>query len=437
MKLRSLFKKSSNGGFFAYNLSGDGSSMTMSEYEKLKEEHDRNVQSGKGTEKIPNPSRIEFDLQYLRKKQLEALDEEIKTTGLHFRCEYDEEFLFDLLKYMKDNYDESILLCDEIIKIKKEKHFSYLNHAVFGDGLNPLDKYNGNVLRGKYNNFFELFNLRPSGIQDDKEFEKFITRKKCSFLNNSDRYLSLMLFIFDKIKDYSDEMRNKFFDMAVNNFQMIKELGFDNVFIKLSDGVSDHITLDGQPRGIATRTSTFSTLYYKEENFYTDGQFEDTYNSDGQCVGVVVQRPGFIIKNQRKVFRSAIDLQNYDKKFFDITVYNLDFDSSKLPSYEEVQDTECHLDSYLTLMYDKKCEVFKKKLAKLASLLNDLYSQLDNLTDLADELDIQDLLRKSVNDDFDDLFSDEDLLMLDIASDENVRGKVKVLLKRVVQQERK
>ena len=437
MKLRNLFKNNSKGGFSSYNLSGDGSSMTMSEYEEPKEEYDRNVQNDKETEKLPNPSRIELDIQYLRKIQAEALEKEIKTTGLHFRRGYDDNFLIDLLKYMKDNYDEAILFYDEIIKIKKEEHFPYLNYAVFGDGSSALDKYNGNILREKYNNFFEMLDLVSDDIQDEKEIDVYVCSKKCNFWNNLDCYLTLMLYIFEKVNNYSDEMRNEFLDKAIDNFQMIKELKFDNIFIKLNDAHGDHITLDGQPRGILTRASAFTILYYKEENFYTDGKFEDKCNSDEQCVDIVIQRPSFIIKNRRKVFRSAIDLQNYDKKYFDITVYNLDFDSSKLPSYEEIQDTECHLDSYLTLMYDKKCEVFKKKLVKLAGLFNDLYSQLDDLTDLAEELEIQDLLKEIINDDFTDLFSDEDLLMLDIANDEKVRGKVKVLLKQLVQQERK
>lgn len=348
------------------------------------------------------------------------LEEEVKTTGLKF---YDnEKILVDLFKFMKDNYDKSVSLCAEIIKIKNEKHLPYLHYAVFGTAVHVMSRYNGYVLRKKYSDFFDMFNLVPD--------------RKCDFWNNLDCYLFLMLYIFEKVNDYSEEMRNDFFDKVINNFERIKKLEIDNIYIKFNEE-SDHITLDGQPREISTRSSAFTTLYYKEENFYTDGKFEDKCNSDEQCVDIVIQRPSFIIKNRREVFRNTIDLQNYDEKFFDITVYNLDFDSSKLPSYEEIQDTECHLDSYLTLMYDKKCEVFKKKLMKLAGLLNDLYSQLDNLTDLAEELEIQDLLNKIVNDDFTDLFSDEDLLMLDIANDKKARGKVKVLLKELVQQKRK
>lgn len=365
------------------------------------------------------------------------LEEEIKTIGLHFDYRYKEELLADLFKYMKDNYDKSASLCEEILKLKSEKHLPYLHYAIFGTGAHVMSRYNGHFLYKKYSDFFEMFNLVPDSIQDEKEIDKYISSRKCGFWNNLDRYLFLMLSIFDKLNDYSEEKRNEFLGKAIDNFERIKKLKFDNIFIKLNDAHGDHITLDGQPRGISTRASAFTILYYKEENFYTDGKFEDKCNSDEQCVDIVVQRPSFIIKNRRKVFRSAIDLQNYDKKYFDITVYNLDFDSSKLPSYEEIQDTECHLDSYLTLMYDKKCEVFKKKLVKLAGLLNDLYSQLDDLTDLAEELEIQDLLKEIINDDFTDLFSDEDLLMLDIANDEKVRGKVKVLLKQLVQQERK
>lgn len=89
-----------------------------------------------------------------------------------------------------------------------------------------------------------------------------------------------MLSIFDKLKDYSENERDKFFDNVISNFQRIKEFNIDNLFIKFNGGVSEYITLHGQPRGISKRSFPLSDIDYEEENFYTDGKFEDVYNSE-------------------------------------------------------------------------------------------------------------------------------------------------------------
>lgn len=170
MGLKDLFRKVI-GSFFLDNFHDD-SSMTMSEYEKLREEHDYNVENGLPTLELPKPNRIDVDLQYIRKKEAEALDNEIKTTGLRFYLKNSGSFLTDLLTFMKDNYDEAILLYDEMIKIREEEHLPDLRFAIY-NGNKSLVNYNGNILRRKYDDFFKLFDLTPEDMQEDEE-KKFI-----------------------------------------------------------------------------------------------------------------------------------------------------------------------------------------------------------------------------------------------------------------------
>lgn len=435
MGLKDLFRKVI-GSFFLDNFHDD-SSMTMSEYEKLREEHDYNVENGLPTLELPKPNRIDVDLQYIRKKEAEALDNEIKTTGLRFYLKNSGSFLTDLLTFMKDNYDEAILLYDEMIKIKEEEHLPYLRFAIY-NGNKSLVNYNGNILRRKYDDFFKLFDLTPEDMQEDEEKKIYIFGRKCDFWNNLNRYLFLMLSIFDKLKDYSENERDKFFDNVISNFQRIKEFNIDNLFIKFNGGVSEYITLHGQPRGISKRRFPLSDIDYEEENFYTDGKFEDVFNSEKQCVDIEIQSADFVIKNERLIYNNRFKSPfHFDEKHANITVYNLDFDISKLPSYEEIWNTECYLDSYLTLMYDKKCGIFREKVIKLNSLLYDLYGELDGLIDLSDELEVTDLLKEIINGDFSNLFSDDDLLMLDIAANNDDYKKTDTLLKeRVLKKEK-
>lgn len=346
--------------------------------------------------------------------------DEFKTTGLHFSFRYEEECLVNLFNFMKDNYDESILFYNEILKMIKKNQLSYLYKALFENSSAPLDIYKIRVLRKKYSNFFKMFN---------------IDSKKNDFWNSLFRYLLLMSYVFDKLNDYSEKERTEFFDKSIDNFKRIKDLEIDDIYFKFDNHISELITLIGQPLGMYTKLFPVGKCKYKEENFYTDGEIEDTYNSEKKCVDIKVQRPNFIVRNERSIYYNPMESPfHFDKKSWYITIYNLDFDGSKLPSYEEIRDTECHLDSYLTLMYDKKCELFKKKIAKLASLLNDLYSQLDNLTDLSDELGIKDLLKDEYDLKFNG-FDEDELIMLQAANSETIDNfidrHVKTLKKKV------
>lgn len=376
-----LFGKKEN--IIVSSLSGDDTYMTMSEYEKLKEEHDEKVKNGEVTDELIRPRRIGLDTPYIRRKQQELLNEEISKTGLCFDYTYHNSVLLDLLRYTKDNYDEAKRLFNKIMEIKFNERFPELNQAIFQNSNNLLEIINGNKIREKYIKFFD----------------KVGGSAKLDFWNNLDRYSVLMFDIFDKLDDKNLDERNQYLDKVIFNFNKVFELGIKNVYIKLLSGdFHENIFLDGHPRGINKFLFPFGQLYYKEENFFTDGKVEDSYN--GEYVDVDIENPSFIIKNGRRIgFQFASD-EDFDNKYFTITVYDLVFDGNKLPSKEELENTRCDLATYDYMMKVKKIEHLKKQLKKLETELNHTYSLMERL---------------GIDNDFKDFFSSEENSLLDVA----------------------
>lgn len=376
-----LFRKKEN--IIVSSLSGDDTYMTMSEYEKLKEEHDEKVKNGEVTDELIRPRRIGLDTPYIRRKQQELLNEEISKTGLCFDYTYHNSVLLDLLRYTKDNYDEAKRLFNKIMEIKFNERFPELNQAIFQNSNNLLEIINGNKIREKYIKFFD----------------KVGGSAKLDFWNNLDRYSVLMFDIFDKLDDKNLDERNQYLDKVIFNFNKVFELGIKNVYIKLLSGdFHENIFLDGHPRGINKFLFPFGQLYYKEENFFTDGKVEDSYN--GEYVDVDIENPSFIIKNGRRIGYQFASDEDFDNKYFTITVYDLVFDGNKLPSKEELENTRCDLATYDYMMKVKKIEHLKKQLKKLETELNHTYSLMERL---------------GIDNDFKDFFSSEENSLLDVA----------------------
>ncbi len=393
MKLKDLFESSN---VFKVFLSSNSSSMAISGYEKLKEEHEYKVQDGI-VDEFPSSKVIDLDLQYLRKIEFVDLDEEISTNGLHFDLKQYGMFLTDLFTFVRDNYDEVILFSDELIKIKQGDNLSYLHYAIFRSCSNLLDSYNGKILRKKYENFFEILDSAK-----DYSFD---------FWNNLDRYLIVMLFIFDKLNGYAVEERNSFLNKVINNFQKINKLGVDDLYISFSKGNVD-IYLSGKPEGL-DEGSKFGRLDYEEENFYTDGTFTDTYNEEKQVIDVNIQNPKFVLKCGRRVGYNLFE--DFNHNWSSITIYDLCFDSSKLPCEKDLQNTKSDLDSYNYMFDIKKLSILKKKLKQMEKLLSALYLNLDSVVELSEELDIFELLKDKVDLDSVRLFSDEDMVVLGVS----------------------
>ncbi len=377
-----LFRKKEN--IIVSDFSGDGSCMTMSEYEKLKQKHDEKVKNGEVTDEFIKPSKIYLDTPYIRRKQQEILDEEISKTGLCFDYTYHYSVLLDLLRYAKDNYDEVKRLFNKIMEIKVNERLPELNQAIFQNSNNLLKIINGNRMREKYIKFFD----------------KVGGSAKLDFWNNLDRYCFLMFDIFDKLDDKNLDERNQYFDKVISNFNKVFELEIKKVYIKLLSGdFHENILLDGHPRGISKFLFPFGHLYYKEENFFTDGKIEDSYNGD--YVDVDIENPSFIIKNGRKIgYKFAFD-EDFDNKYFTITVYDLAFDDNKLPSKEELENTRSDLATYDYMMRVKKVQSLKEQLQNLKTELNNTYSLMKRLG--VDGTD------------FSEFFSSEENSLLDVA----------------------
>ena len=376
-----LFRKKEN--IIVSALSGDDTYMTMSEYEKLKEEHDEKVKNGEVTDELIRPRRIGLDTPYIRRKQQELLNEEISKTGLCFDYTYHNSVLLDLLRYTKDNYDEAKRLFNKIMEIKFNERFPELNQAIFQNSNNLLEIINGNKIREKYIKFFD----------------KVGGSAKLDFWNNLDRYSVLMFDIFDKLDDKNLDERNQYLDKVIFNFNKVFELGIKNVYIKLLSGdFHENIFLDGHPRGINKLLFTFCQLYYKEENFFTDWKVEYSYN--GEYVDVDIENPSFIIKNGRRIGCQFASDEDFDNKYFTITVYDLVFDGNKLPSKKELENTRSDLATYDYMMKVKKIEHLKKQLKKLETELNHTYSLMERL---------------GIDNDFKDFFSSEENSLLDVA----------------------
>ena len=378
-----LFRKEEN--IIVSTLSGDDTYMTMSEYEKLKKAHDEKVKNGEVTDELIRPRRIGLDTPYIRRKQQELLNEEISKTGLCFDYTYHNSVLLDLLRYTKDNYDEAKRLFNEIMEIKVNERFPELSQAIFQNSKDPIKIVMGNGLRKKYIKFFNTFN--------DEE-----SCKDLDFWNNLERYLVLMFDIFDKLDDKNLDERNQYLDKVILNFDKVFELGINNVYIKLLNGdFHEIIHLDGYPEGISKRLA-WGRLYYKEENFFTDGQVEDSYNMDH--VDVDIKSPSFVIKSGRKNGNQFLGPNSdFDSIYLQITIYNLDFDSSKLPSKESLKNTKSDLPSYNYMMKVKKVEQLKKQLKAIESELN--HTSL-----LLEEFKLND-------DDFKEFFSENEKFLLD------------------------
>ena len=277
-----LFRKKEN--IIVSDFSDNDSYMTMSEYEKLKEEHDEKVKNGEVTDELIRPRRIGLDTPYIRRKQQELLNEEIAKTGLCFNYTYYDSVLLDLLRYTKDNYDEAKRLFNKIMEIKVNERFPELNQAIFQNSNNLLEIINGNRIREKYIKFFD----------------KVGGSAKLDLWNNLDRYSVLMFDIFDKLDDKNLDERNQYLDKVIFNFNKVFELGIKNIYIKLLSGnFHENIFLDGHPRGINKFLFPFGQLYYKEENFFTDGKINDSYKDN--YVDVDIENPSFIIKNGIKI----------------------------------------------------------------------------------------------------------------------------------------
>ena len=309
-------------------------------------------------------------------------------SGVQFDWRYNESCLNDILVYIKDNYEEAVSLFDDIIFMKQNNCFNYLYCALLLKNNSSLNEiFIGKRVRERYSKFFEVL---------DKNDEK-----KSDFWNLLDNYLVLMLEIISKTKHLSINMRNEFFDKTIFNLNKVRELGFHIVTFSNSDKCE--FNLEYQPRGVS-KNIFMSILRYKEENFFTDGEFVDEFDESAKSVNVKVYNPSFVVKSSRLV-GFGLTSGNFDNKNKKITIYDLNFDSFLLPSLEELDNTKCGLESYKMLEFVEKCDLFKLKVEEFLEFSNEFDKKLAFLVNLAKELGIEEL----ADIDVDDLFKIDEI----------------------------
>ena len=162
--------------------------MSASEWQDL-------VNSGKVDVEKMSPLALELDKEYIDKVRLDILKKEVLETGLFFNYQYSNSVLFDLLTYTKKDFDMATSLFKEIRMLREKGNMSFLYQAIFGNSSNVLDVIKGNMLRGKYADFFKTFEVKY-----DEYGHKIKNNKGNDFFHNLDRYTVLMSFIFDELK---------------------------------------------------------------------------------------------------------------------------------------------------------------------------------------------------------------------------------------------
>ena len=397
------------------NYMGLNKMMSASEWQDL-------VNSGKVDVEKMSPLALELDKEYIDKVRLDILKKEVLETGLFFNYRYGSSVLFDLLTYTKKDFDMATSLFKEIRMLREKESMSFLYQAIFGNSSNVLDVIKGNMLRGKYADFFKAFEVKY-----DEYGHKIKNNKGNDFFHNLDRYTVLMSFIFNELKGKSLNEREQFLDKVYDNFLKIDKLGIKKVYVKLLEGnFEEKFTLDGYPLGIIKYIFPFKHLYYREENLFTDGEVTDSYNEEDDIVDVLIDKPSFVIKSGRSIGdQFALEDGEYDLKYYSITVYDLDFDSSKLPTFEELQDTRCSLKSYDYMMDMKKLEQIKQTLEQVYTKTQDLHLVLKRTLDILDNFDIE-----MENDNILNIFSSEEMRVLNMATLQEDVLKGKVLTKR-------
>ena len=339
--------------------------------------------------------RLSFDFKDVFAKLYEDFSEK----GLPLN-ELDYNLVVKLLEFVKSDYNEVVLLFNEMLELYKNKNISVIEHALFKD-FSFISK-KSKRLYDEYENFFNIF--------DEKKVQKF--------LNKLDYYMSFMFYIINNLKSINDDLKEEYINEVINNLNEINKLDIDRVYLNFNLDTDEQVQLNYHPKG-TVKNGYLSRIYYEEENVYSDVCPAEKYETGDEFVSLFFHQPKFIIKGNRKIGFSAEKSGNFDSKEWEMTIYDFTFDSLALPTNDDLYNTMCGLDSYKKLIYDKKCDLFESEINELTRLLNLLHTKLYDLNNLADELDLDDRFYIEIS----HLFSDDELSMINTM-------KNKVLIKR-------
>lgn len=308
----------------------------------------------------------------------------------------DYSLLVELLKFAKKDYNRICLILNDILKIY-ERNNNLIKHVLFKD-FSFID-INAKILFNKYVDFFYIF---------DEE-------KASEFLANLNNYISLMFYIINRIGFKNDlNSRNEYFEQIINNLNEISNLDIDKVYLNLCHGFDNKkIELCYQPEGFI-KDECGCRVFYREENIYSDVCPQDEYKTGDEKVSLNFTNPKFVIICKRIIGFSLEKSGNFDSKERTMIIYDLNFSALDLPSRDDLDNTMCGLESYKSLIYDKKRNLFENKMYECTKILNLLHKNLYDLNNLADDLEIKVALKRAFESDFCE-FDDDDFVILKTA----------------------
>lgn len=323
------------------------------------------------------------------------LYEDFSEKGLPLN-ELDYNLVVKLLEFVKSDYNEVVLLFNELLELYKNKNISVIEHALFKD-FSFISK-KSKRLYDEYETFFNIF--------DEEKVQEF--------LDKLDYYMSFMVYIINNIENINDDLKEKYINQVINNLNEINKLDIDLVYLKFNLDTDEQVQLNYHPKG-TVKNGYLSRIYYEEENVYSDVCPAEKYETGDEFVSLFFHRPKFIIRGNRKIGFSGVNSGNFDSREWKMTIYDFTFDSLTLPTNADLDNTMCNLDSYIKLIHDKKCDLFENEMYELGRLLNLLRTKLYDLNNLADDLEIKGALKEAFGSDFCE-FDEDDLVMLETAS---------------------
>lgn len=344
-----------------------------------------------------------FEEAFKKKKEFKEMFNPYSNKGLCLNV-LDNNILFKFMNFVKEDKRMSFDFFNEILQLNELGNSDVIKLAFDKENNSFIKKLKAKAFCEKYENIINLF--------DKSESEKFI--------NNLESYMAFMFYVLKDLSiSLSDDIHdNKILNQITDNLNKINELDLDNVYLNFYPNVlriGTDVDLHYCPLGEINYEYS-SIIYYKEENLYTDGGTPSVKYPQGEdCARVFVHNPRYILKGSRTVGFSPEKGGDFDLKKWDMLIYDLIFDL-RLPTKDMLNNTESSLEGYQDFIYNKKLDLFKKQLSELKSIYEELNKKFKSIEDLANDIDIMNIIKAKYGDRFAAL-DDMDYALLEMAMD--------------------
>lgn len=303
------------------------------------------------------------------KEMFKDLYEEFVSKGLLI-SQLDYDLILKLLDYIKNNYEASCLILNEILELYDNK--DVIRHALLKD-FSFIDRKSKKVYE-RYREFFDVFDGRSAE----------------EFLSKFDDYISFLFYIAYNVNLINEDKREEYFKRVTENLNEINKLDIDYIYLNFPSNITkigEIVKLYYQPEG-EIKNEYLSRIFYREDDVFSDGFLNEQYDLNNDCVLVFFYLPRFIIKTVRKKGFRLESGGNFDEKTKEMVIYDLMFESRYLPSKDELRNSRCTLEAYEQLIHTQKLKILKEKLIQLGKQVCDMEINIDKITSLFDELGI-------------------------------------------------